>query len=402
MQNIPMEQLLKRHLNLITQTEFGFERYLLNKLPWNQRLLGVKGARGVGKTTMFLQYIKKNYGVSTKALYVSLDNLYFTENKLSDLVEVFVNKGGEHLFLDEVHKYPNWSVELKNIYDNYPTLKVAFTGSSLLEILNARADLSRRALVFELQGLSFREYLKFRHSIDLEVISLEDLLTHHTQLALDIHAKFKPLSYFESYLQFGYYPFYQENSMFYYKQLQEIITMILDIELPLLRKTETQLIFKVKQLLYIISQSVPFKPNISTLATKIQVTRKTVMDTLVYLSDAGILNLIYKDQFGISLLQKPEKIYLENTNFAYALSGNEPNIGNIRETFFLNQISEQHRVMYHELADFTVNEKYVFEIGGKNKTKSQIKGIENSFIIQDDIAFGVDNTIPLWMFGLLY
>jgi predicted AAA+ superfamily ATPase len=397
-----MEQLLKRHLNLITQTEFGFERYLLNKLPWNQRLLGVKGARGVGKTTMFLQYIKKNYGVSTKALYVSLDNLYFTENKLSDLVEGFVNKGGEHLFLDEVHKYPNWSVELKNIYDNYPTLKVAFTGSSLLEILNARADLSRRALVFELQGLSFREYLKFRHSIDLEVISLEDLLTNHTQLALDIHAQFKPLSYFESYLQFGYYPFYQENSMFYYKQLQEIITMILEIELPLLRKTETQLIFKVKQLLYIISQSVPFKPNISTLATKIQVTRKTVMDTLVYLSDAGILNLIYKDQFGISLLQKPEKIYLENTNFAYALSGNEPNIGNIRETFFLNQISEQHRVMYHERADFTVNEKYVFEIGGKNKTKSQIKGIEHSFIIQDDIAFGVENTIPLWMFGLLY
>ena len=178
--------------------------------------------------------------------------------------------------------------------------------------------------------------------------------------------------------------------------------MILEIELPLLRKTETQLIFKVKQLLYIISQSVPFKPNISTLATKIQVTRKTVMDTLVYLSDAGILNLIYKDQFGISLLQKPEKIYLENTNFAYALSGNEPNIGNIRETFFLNQISEQHRVMYHERADFTVNEKYVFEIGGKNKTKSQIKGIENAYIVQDDIAFGVENTIPLWLFGMLY
>jgi predicted AAA+ superfamily ATPase len=397
-----MDKLLKRHLNLITQTEFGFERYLLNKLPWENRLLGVKGARGVGKTTMLLQYIKKKYGVSTKALYVSLDDLYFSENKLSDLVEVFVIKGGEHIFIDEVHKYPNWSVELKNIYDNYPKLKVTFTGSSLLEILNARADLSRRALVFEVQGLSFREYLKFKHDIDLQPISLDDLLANHTQIALEINNKFKPVSFFESYLQLGYYPFYQDNSVFYYKQLQEIINMILEIELPLLRKTETQLIFKVKQLLYIISQSVPFKPNVSALADKIKTTRKTVMDTLIYLSEAGILNMIYKDQFGTSLLQKPEKIYLENTNFAYVLSATEPNIGNIRETFFLNQVSQQHRVSYHERADFTVNEKYIFEIGGKNKTKTQIKGLENAYIVQDDIAFGVENTIPLWMFGMLY
>ena len=397
-----MDKLLKRHLNLITQTEFGFERYLLNKLPWENRLLVVKGARGVGKTTMLLQYIKKKYGVSSKALYVSLDDLYFSENKLSDLVEAFVIKGGDHIFLDEVHKYPNWSVELKNIYDNYPKLKVVFTGSSLLEILNARADLSRRALVFELQGLSFREYLKFKHDIDLQPISLDDLLANHTQIALDIHSKFKPLSYFESYLQLGYYPFNQDNSVFYYKQLQEIINMILEIELPLLRKTETQLIFKVKQLLYIISQSVPFKPNVSALADKIKTTRKTVMETLIYLSEAGILNMIYKDQFGTSLLQKPEKIYLENTNFAYALSATEPNIGNIRETFFLNQVSQQHRVSYHERADFTINDKFIFEIGGRNKNKTQIVGLENAYIVQDDIAFGVENTIPLWLFGMLY
>ena len=397
-----MEIVQKKHLNLINQTEFGFERYLLVKIPWGQSLIGIKGARGVGKTTIFLQYIKKTYGVSSKALYVSLDDLYFSENKLSDLVDTFVSKGGEHLFLDEVHKYPNWSIELKNIYDNYPKLKLAFTGSSLLEILNARADLSRRALVFELQGLSFREYLKFRHAIDLSPISLEELLVNHTQIALDINAKFKPLSFFESYLKIGYYPFYQENSVFYYKQLQEIINMILEIELPLLRKTEVQMIFKVKQLLYIISQSVPFKPNVSALANKIQVTRKTVMDTLVYLSDAGILNMIYKDQFGISLLQKPEKIYLENTNFAYALNATEPNIGNIRETFFLNQLLEHHRVTYHDRADFTVNEKYVFEIGGKNKTKSQIEGLENAYVVKDQIAFGIENTIPLWLFGMLY
>jgi predicted AAA+ superfamily ATPase len=397
-----MEMIQKRHLNLISQTEFGFERYLLNSLPWEQRLLGIKGARGVGKTTLFLQYIKKNYGISPKALYVSLDNLYFSANTLSDLVEDFVNKGGEHLFVDEVHKYPNWSLELKNIYDNYPKLKVAFTGSSLLEILNARADLSRRALVFEMQGLSFREFLKFRHNIDLPSISLEELLENHTQIALDRNAEFKPLALFEEYLKVGYYPFYDSNTLFYYKQLQEIITMILEIELPLLRKTEVGMLFKIKQLLYIISQSVPFKPNILALANKIQVTRKTVVDTLSYLQDAGILNMIYKDNFGVSLLQKPEKIYLENTNFAYALSSNEPNIGTIRETFFLNQIREQHRVSYSEKVDFTVNEKYLFEIGGKNKGKSQIVGLENAYLVQDQIAFGVGNTIPLWLFGFLY
>lgn len=397
-----MEVLIKKHLNLLTQTELGFERYLLNTLPWEQRLLGVKGGRGVGKTTLLLQYIKKQYGVSNTALYVSLDDLYFTEHLLSDVVEKFVNKGGEHLFVDEVHKYPNWSVELKNIYDNYPQLKVAFTGSSLLEILNARADLSRRALVFELQGLSFREYLKFRHQIDFPSIELENLLENHTQIALEMNEKFKPLAYFEDYLKVGYYPFYQANSIFYYKQLQEIINMILEIELPLLRKTEVSMLFKIKQLLYVVSQSVPFKPNVSALANKIQVTRKTVMDTLIYLSDAGILNRLYKDQFGVSSLQKPEKIYLENTNFIYALGNENPNIGNVRETFFLNQLQQQHRVSYPERADFVVNEKYIFEIGGKSKDKSQIVGLENAFVVQDNLAFGVENTIPLWLFGMLY
>ena len=391
-----------RHVNLISQTDMGFERYLLHSLPWEQRLLGVKGARGVGKTTLFLQYIKKTYGISPQALYVSLDNLYFSAHTLSDLVEDFVNKGGEHLFVDEVHKYPNWSVELKNIYDNYPQLKVAFTGSSLLEILNARADLSRRALVFEMQGLSFREFLKFRHQIDLPPISLEEILENHTPIALDIQEKYKPLALFEEYLKVGYYPFYDSNTLFYYKQLQEVITMILEIELPLLRKTEASMLFKIKQLLYIISQSVPFKPNISALANKIQVTRKTVVDTLSYLQEAGILNMIYKDNFGVSLLQKPEKIYLENTNFAFALSSTEPNIGNIRETFFLNQIKQQHRVSYNEKVDFTVNETYWFEIGGKNKGKSQIVGLDNAYLVQDQIAIGAGNTIPLWLFGFLY
>jgi predicted AAA+ superfamily ATPase len=397
-----MKALFQRHISLVNQSQFKFERYLLNQLPWDQRLLGIKGARGVGKTTIFLQYIKKNYGLSSKALYVSLDNIYFSDNRLSDLVEDFVNQGGMHLFVDEVHKYPDWSVELKNIYDNYPNLKVAFTGSSLLEILNSRADLSRRALVFEMQGLSFREYLSFRHRIEITSLTLKELLNNHTQIALQLDSQFKALPLFEEYLRVGYYPFYQENSNLYYKQLQEVINMILEIELPLLRRTDTNLIFKIKQLLYIISQSVPFKPNVSALANKIQVTRKTIIDNLLHLADASVINTIYKDQFGMSSLQKPEKIYLENTNFIYALSPKEPNIGNVRETFFLNQLRQNHRVTYHDKADFTVNENYVFEIGGKNKGKSQIAGLDNAYIVQDQIAFGIDNTIPLWLFGLLY
>ncbi|MFV8327475.1 ATP-binding protein [Flavobacterium sp. ZS1P14] len=397
-----MKALFQRHISLVNQSQFKFERYLLNQLPWDQRLLGIKGARGVGKTTIFLQYIKKNYGLSSKALYVSLDNIYFSDNRLSDLVEDFVNQGGVHLFVDEVHKYPDWSVELKNIYDNYPNLKVAFTGSSLLEILNSRADLSRRALVFEMQGLSFREYLSFRHRIEITSLTLEELLNNHTQIALQLDSQFKALPLFEEYLRVGYYPFYQENPNLYYKQLQEVINMILEIELPLLRRTDTNLIFKIKQLLYIISQSVPFKPNVSALANKIQVTRKTIIDNLLHLADASVINTIYKDQFGVSSLQKPEKIYLENTNFIYALSPEEPNIGNVRETFFLNQLRQNHRVTYHDKADFTVNENYVFEIGGKNKGKSQIAGLDNAYIVQDQIAFGIDNTIPLWLFGLLY
>ena len=397
-----MKTLFQRHISLVNQSQFKFERYLLNQLPWDQRLLGIKGARGVGKTTIFLQYIKKNYGLSSKALYVSLDNIYFSDNRLSDLVEDFVNQGGVHLFADEVHKYPDWSVELKNIYDNYPNLKVAFTGSSLLEILNSRADLSRRALVFELQGLSFREYLSFRHQIEITSLTLEELLNNHTQIALELDSQFKALPLFEEYLRVGYYPFYQENPNLYYKQLQEVINMILEIELPLLRRSDTSLTFKIKQLLYIISQSVPFKPNVSALANKIQVTRKTIIDNLLHLADASVINTIYKDQFGVSSLQKPEKIYLENTNFIYALSPEEPNIGNVRETFFLNQLRQNHRVTYHDKADFTVNEKYVFEIGGKNKDKSQITGLNNAYIVQDQIPFGIDNKIPLWLFGLLY
>jgi len=397
-----MDKIRKRHINLIDETSLDFERYLLNELPWDRRLIGIKGSRGIGKTTLILQYIKKQYQQSNKAIYVSLDDMYFAENSLLDFADDFVSRGGEHLFIDEVHKYSNWAVEIKNIYDYHPKLRVVFTGSSLLEILNARADLSRRALVFNMQGLSFREFLIFRHNIKLSSISFEDILSNHTEIALSISKKIKPLEYFEEYLKTGYFPFYEGNQNLYFKQLQEIINMILEIELPLLRNTDISIVNKIKQLLLIVSKSVPFKPNVSSLSNKIQVTRKTIIDYINYLNDAGIFKVIHKDSFGVSLLQKPEKLYLDNTNFAYMLAQDIADIGNIRETFFLNQLSNKHSITYPNNGDFFVDDKFTFEIGGKSKTNKQIKGIENSYVVADNIEYGYDKTIPLWIFGFLY
>ncbi len=397
-----MDSLIKKHIDLINQTSLKFQRYNINQLPWGEQLIGIKGSSGVGKTTLLLQYIKQKYALSLKAIYISLDNLYFTNNKLSDFVDDFVAKGGEHLFIDEVHKYNNWAIEIKNIYDLYPKLKVVFTGSSLLEILNSRADLSRRALVYTMQGLSFREFLNLNYKTNLKAIKFEDLLNNHTEIALEIKEKIKPLKYFGEYLKVGYFPFYTGNESLYYKRLEEIINMILEIELPLLRNTDISIVSKIKQMLYIVSQSVPFKPNISALARKINTTRKTLLEYLNYLNDANVFNLLEKEVFGVNLLQKPEKLYLENTNYMYAIINSEANIGNIRETFFLNQLLENHTVTYPNKADFVVDNKYIFEVGGKNKTRKQIKGIKNAFIAADDIEFGYEDKIPLWLFGFLY
>jgi len=397
-----MNELLKRHISLVNDVSTKFQRSIINNLPWNERLIGIKGSRGVGKTTLLLQYIKRTYKLSEKALYVSLDDSYFYNNKLIDLADEFVSKGGLHLFADEVHKYSDWANDLKKIYDYHPKLKVVFTGSSLLEILNSRSDLSRRALVFDMQGLSFREFLYFKHNFNFDLLTLEEILNNHIQTALDIGKRIKPLKYFEEYLKTGYFPFFSNNESLYQKQLQEIINMIIEIELPVLRNIGVIKIPKIKQLLYVISRAVPFKPNISSLSEKIKISRNSLLEYIHALSDANIIKNIHKNSFGTSLLQKPEKIYLENTNYIYTLSGNLPDIGNLRETFFLNQLSEKHIVTYPDKGDFIIDEKYLFEIGGKNKTQKQIAGIQNAYIVADNIEHGSENKIPLWLFGFLY
>lgn len=398
-----MEILIENFRQKIAKTELLFQRNKMEILKVNSRLIGIKGARGVGKTTMLLQFIKKYLADDMNSvLYVSLDNLWFSENKLNVMISNFSKRGGKFLFIDEVHKYNQWAVVLKNTYDDFPDLKVVFTGSSLLEILNARADLSRRADVFELQGLSFREFLNLQIGTQFEEITLEDILKNHEEMSKHIVSQIKPLKYFDDYLKFGYYPFYKENESLFYSRLEEVINLIIEIELPLLRGVNIGYITKIKQMLLVIAQSAPFIPNISKLSERIGIRRETLLGYLQYLNDANLIFSAYKDVKGISILQKPDKIFLENTNLMFTLSGNTADTGNVRETFFVNQLKESHTIELSNHTDFLVDGKYSFEIGGKSKNKNQIRNLKNAFVAADNIEYGYENKIPLWLFGFIY
>lgn len=397
-----MEILYEKFIRKIEQTQVNFIRSMLDVIHWDARLIGIKGARGVGKTTLILQYIKQNLPIDHSTLYVTLDNIWFANNTLSDLTDQFVKRGGKYLFLDEVHKYPNWSQELKNIYDDYSELKVVFTGSSMLELLNGRADLSRRAIVYTMQGLSYREYINLTRGLSIPFIKLEELLKDHAGIAREINTKFKPLEHFITYLKSGYYPFFQEIPELYYNRVEEVINLILEIELPLLRNVDVAYVSKLKQLLQIIAESVPFIPNVSKLSERIGVNRNTFISYLHFLQEANITRNLYKDAKGITKMQKPDKIYLENSNLQYAFAPIHANMGNARETFFINQLSYKHTVEYAPESDFLVDHTYTFEVGGKTKTDRQIKNTANSYLVSDDLEYGTPNRIPLWMFGFLY
>ena len=398
-----MQTLIESSQKKIAQTKMNFVRSCMDEFDWDTPLVGIRGARGIGKTTLLLQYIKRNLADEIDAaLYVSLDNIWFSDNRLVSLAEKFVKRGGKYLFLDEVHKYPDWSVELKNIYDDFPELKVVFTGSSLLEILNARADLSRRAIMYEMQGLSFREYLNFELGTDFSIFSLDDILKNHYIIAQDVVQKIKPLQHFEKYLQKGYYPFFRENPKLYYTKIEEIINMILEVELPLLRNISPAYIHKIKQLLFVASESAPFIPNITTLSARIGINRETLLTYLFYIHEAQLIFEAYHSAKGVTQLQKPDKIFMENSNLMYALRGNTVDAGNVRETFFANQLRHKHLVELAAKADFRIDEKYTFEIGGKNKDDKQISDTKNAYLALDNIEYGFTNHIPLWLFGFLY
>ncbi len=397
-----MENLIQRFYEKYAQTNTKLVRDFINKVDWSNRLIGIKGSRGVGKTTLLLQYIKLNYKPDNKVLYTSLDSLYFTENNLFDLAEAFYKKGGELLVLDEAHRYPNWSVELKNIYDDFPNLKVVFTGSSLLQISKANADLSRRAVMYEMRGLSFREFLIFENVINLPSLTIQDIFENHTKRAIDIISQIKPLAYFPNYLKYGYYPFYLENTKSFHQKLFEAIQVTLEIDIPQFESIQTSNIIYLRKLLQIISASVPFKPNMNTISQRTGISLNTMKQYLKYLADANLISLLYFEGKGINSLNKPEKIYLQNTNLMHSLAPNNTETGHIRETFFLSQVSATIKVNAAYKADFLLENKYIVEIGGKSKSQHQISGVENGFIVKDNIEVGNDNIIPLWLFGFLY
>lgn len=397
-----MDRVLDKSTKKIQQTELKFVRYLDKLINWDRRLIGIKGARGTGKTTLLLQYLKKKFGTSETALYVSLDDVYFSANKLVELANQFAKNGGQVLVLDEVHKYPNWSREIKNIYDDYAELQIIFTGSSILDIDKAEYDLSRRAVLYELNNLSLREYIELKNDQKLPSFTLNEIISSHRDISVQITNDIKPIKEFNSYLQNGAYPFFLETGDDYHQHISRIINLILETDLPASISIDFNSVVKLKKLLYIISESVPFSPNISNLSSAMEVNRDTVIRHLHYLERAKLLYLVQSAGKGISKMSKPAKIYLENPNLMMALNAEKTNLGNLRETFFINQLKSLCEVEIPKKGDFLVDSKHLFEIGGKSKTYHQIANIENSYVAADDIEFGSGNKIPLWLFGFLY
>ena len=379
---------------LINRVPSSFKRYIFHEIPWEDRMIGIIGPRGVGKSTLMLQRVKEERH-NGKYLYVSADNIYFSNHTLVGLADEFELYGGTHLFIDEVHKYPRWSRELKNIYDSHPSLHVVFTGSSVLDILQGEADLSRRVLQRELQGLSFREYLELNHGIKARAMSLEEILTQN----ISIDGLEHPIPLFQDYLRRGYYPF--SEGMDYYDRLRRIVSLTIDVDIPQYADLRPSTAKKLKLLLSIISKLAPYKPNHTKLAQEVGVSKNSIQDYIVFLERAGMVSQLRDYVGGLRLLGKVEKIYLDNTNLMYALSDDSPNIGNVRETFFYNQLRVKYPVISSPVSDFKIKD-YTFEIGGRNKGSKQIAETDNSYIVKDEIEYKYLNIIPLWAFGLTY
>ncbi|HPX76319.1 MAG TPA: AAA family ATPase [Bacteroidales bacterium] len=399
-----MEQLFSAFYRKLEEIDMRFERYLKNQINWKNRLIAITGARGTGKTTMLLQHIKKRYGTNPEnVLFVSLDNIYFTTNKLYSLADDFYSHGGRELYLDEVHKYPTWAQEIKNIYDDFPKLKIVFTGSSMLQIFKADADLSRRVRHYQLFGLSFREFLIYEGLLKKtqKSFALEDILENHVSIAQKLNKKITVLPAFQKYLKYGYYPYYQEDIAGYGERVLQTFNTIIESDLPNVENIDFYSINRIKKLFYILSEMVPFTPNISQLSQTVDVTRVSLMNYLQLLAKAHCVLFLEQKATGMRQMVKPEKIYLQNTNYSYALAQN-PEVGNLRETFFFNQLQQKHKVSYAKHTDFCIDDKFYFEIGGKNKSTKQIKDLNNAFLALDGITVGFRNEIPLWLFGFLY
>ncbi len=390
-----MELLKQLSDNLIKRTDTRYLRYMYHQIPWTNRMTAIVGPRGVGKTTILLQYIKLNLQMKD-TLYVSAESIYFASHTLFDTAMKFCQLGGKHLFVDEIHKYKGWATELKMIYDNFPTLQVVFTGSSVLDIYKGTSDLSRRALVYTMQGLSFREYIGMEKGIDIPTYTLEQIVNNEVVLPEEID---HPLALFNDYLRRGYYPFYKDEG--YSMRLNQVVSMTLETDIPQYANYTVMTSRKLKELMQVIADSVPFKPNMSTIATTIKVDRKNLPDYFELMERAGLIAQLHESTGGVRGLGKVEKVYLDNSNLSFALSSSTPDVGNLRETFFYNQMRVNHVVSNSPISDFLIDGK-TFEIGGKKKGQKQIAEAKEGYVVKDDIETGMGNVIPLWAFGMNY
>lgn len=399
-----MDILFKKHKLLISQVKTDIVRQIYHKISWDKPLVAIRGARGVGKTTLMRQYIRNTYGTEAgKALYCVMDSMYFTNNSLLELVEHFHLMGGEHLFLDEVHKYPNWSKEIKEIHDLYPDIKITFTGSSMLQILNADADLSRRVLHYTMEGLSFREFLKFYHNLEIRQYSLNEVLTDCDQICAHLSKLCVPQKLFDEYLKVGFYPFYDGEDLEYYNRLENVVTFIIEQEMTEFCGIDPAYTRKLKAMLIYLAHNTPYEVNISKLSAYLELNKNTVLAYLNYFNKAQLLHLLYSDYKSVTKMQKPDKIFLHNTNLMHMLS-QQNNIGTIRECFVVNQLTAGGHIVEYGKAqgDFVVDSEWTFEVGGPDKSFKQIAGVPNSFILADMIEMPVGKKIPIWLIGLIY
>jgi len=398
-----MQELFKYSQIRINSVSNKFVRYLYDQIAWDDRLIGITGARGTGKTTLILQHLKKKFKNSNKAIYVSMDDFYFTQNRLFDFAEEFYLNGGRFLFIDEIHKYATWSIELKNLYDVFVDLKIVFSGSSALQLYKSEGDLSRRAAMYHLHELSFLEYLNLSKGLNLPSYSLIEIIQNYHEIIPEILKVGSIIPEFKYYQEKGVYPFFLEAKGQFYDRLINTVNIIIENDLQAIDRINYQTTVKLRKIMALIADSVPFKINISELSRKSGLSRDMLLRLLNSLDRANLINTLRQASSPTGHLTKPEKIYLNNTALLIALNTNENfSVGTGRETFFFNQLSQNHKVTYPKHGDFLIDEKYLFEIGGKDKTQKQIAGIENAYIAADDIEYGFGNKIPLWLFGFLY
>ncbi|MGM9708590.1 MAG: ATP-binding protein [Prevotella sp.] len=398
-----IEEIIRVFNRRLTATPTEFHRYLFYEIDWEDKLIGIKGPRGCGKTTLLLQHIKQSFHGQEleKVLYVSLDNIWFADNKILDLVDFHYNHGGTHIFIDEIHYEPKWQTMLKNMSDNYPGMYIVYTGSSMLEIDAHEGDLSRRQVMYEMRGMSFREYLEYEGVVKHERLTLEQLMGNHVEIAMDICSRTNVLGCFNKYLREGYYPFYKAVRQGFDSRLLATVNQVIESDYPQIDDVTVATIRKTKKMLMVLSECVPQLPNMSQLYRELETDRNNGLKMLRALERGGLLLLLGSKAKSINQLSRPDKIYINNPTLMYALSP-RADIGSVRETFFMNQLSQSHELSYPKAGDFLVDGRYLFEVGGKGKTFSQIKDIPDSYLAVDDTEIGRGARIPLWLFGMLY